>query len=53
MDLPLRTDIESSIVVRLDTNAYAHVDGLDRRLGHKTALSTEAGSAVQLLGRSS
>src|ERR687893_2341983 len=50
MDLPIRTDVESFVIVGVDTHADAHVavalDGLGRRLGHKTVPSTGAGYAV-------
>ena len=52
MDLPVHTDVESFVIVGVDTHADAHVavalDGLGRRLGHKTVPSTEAGYAVLL-----
>jgi hypothetical protein len=52
MDLPIRTDVESFVIVGVDTHADAHVavalDGLGRRLGHKTVPSTGAGYAVLL-----
>ena len=52
MDLPIRTDVESFVIVGVDTHADTHVavalDGLGRRLGHKTVPATEAGYAVLL-----
>lgn len=52
MDLPIRTDVESFVIVGVDTHADAHVavalDGLGRRLGHKTVPATEAGYATLL-----
>jgi transposase len=52
MDLPVHTDVESFVIVGVDAHADAHVavalDGLGRRLGHKTVPSTEAGYAVLL-----
>lgn len=51
MDLPItHVDEETLVVLGVDTHADAHVavalDGLGRRLGHKTVPSTEAGYAA-------
>src|SRR3712207_5918825 len=50
MDLPIHTDEETLVILGVDTHADAHVvvalDGLGRRLGHKTVPSTEAGYAA-------
>ena len=48
MDLPItHVDEEALVVLGVDTHADTHVavalDGLGRRLGHKTVPSTEAG----------
>jgi transposase len=52
MDLPIRTDEETFVILGVDTHADAHVavalDGLGRRLGHTTVPSTEAGYAMLL-----
>ena len=50
MDLPIHTDQETLVILGVDTHADAHVvvalDGLGKRLGHKTVPSTEAGYAA-------
>src|SRR5215212_3657030 len=50
MDLPIHTDEEALVILGVDTHADAHVavalDGLGRRLGHKTVPSTETGYAA-------
>jgi transposase len=50
MDLHIHTDEETLVILGVDTHADAHVavalDGLGRRLGHKTVPSTEAGYAA-------
>jgi transposase len=50
MNLPIHTDEETLVILGVDTHADAHVavalDGLGRRLGHKTVPSTEAGYAA-------
>jgi transposase len=50
MDLPIHTDEEQLAVVGVDTHADAHVavalDGLGRRLGHKSVPATETGYAA-------
>ncbi len=50
MDLPIHTDEQTLVILGVDTHASAHVavalDGLGRRLGHKSVPSTEAGYAM-------
>src|SRR3954453_22172796 len=50
MDLPFHTDEQTLVILGVDTHADAHVavalDGLGRRLGHKSVPSTEAGYAA-------
>ena len=50
MDLPIHTDEETLVILGVDTHADAHVavalDGLGRRLGHKSVPATEAGYAA-------
>jgi len=48
--LPFHTDEETLVILGVDTHADVHVavalDGLGRRLGHKSVLTTEAGYAA-------
>ena len=48
--LPFHTDEETLVILGVDTHADVHVavalDGLGRRLGHKSVLRTEAGYAA-------
>ena len=58
MDLPIiHTHEEALVVLGVDTHANAHVavalDGLGRRLGHKTVPSTEAATLRWWPGRRS
>jgi transposase len=50
MDLPIHTEEETLVILGVDTHADVHVavalDGLGRRLGHKSVLTTEAGYAA-------
>src|SRR5215210_3274529 len=50
MGLHIHTDEETLVILGVDTHSDAHVavalDGLGKRLGHKTVLSTEAGYAA-------
>ena len=50
MDLPIHTDEQTLVILGVDTHADAHVavalDGLGRRISHKTVPSTEAGYAA-------
>jgi transposase len=50
VDLHIHTEEETLVILGVDTHADAHVavalDGLGRRLGHKTVPSTEAGYAA-------